>query len=65
MVITLDFESSDPGSSPGRTFFSVHYNNNILLVAQYRQTTTYAIEFATRVLDLYGEVKTLSFLIVC
>ena len=21
MVITLDFESSDPGSSPGRTFF--------------------------------------------
>ena len=21
MVITLDFESSDPGSNPGRTFF--------------------------------------------
>ena len=23
MVITLDFESSDPGSNPGRTFFGV------------------------------------------
>ena len=23
MVITLDFESSDPGSNPGRTFFSL------------------------------------------
>ena len=23
MVITLDFESSDPGSNPGRTFFVI------------------------------------------
>ena len=23
MVITLDFESSDPGSNPGRTFFFI------------------------------------------
>ena len=26
MVITLDFESSDPGSSPGRTFFAASHN---------------------------------------
>ena len=26
MVITLDFESSDPGSNPGRTFFGQFFN---------------------------------------
>ena len=30
MVITLDFESSDPGSNPGRTFFDYRvFDNNL------------------------------------
>ena len=27
MVITLDFESSNPGSNPGRTFFGFFFGN--------------------------------------
>ena len=32
MVITLDFESSDPGSNPGRTFFCQLFNYSLQAV---------------------------------
>ena len=37
MVITLDFESSDPGSNPGRTFFCQLFNFSLQAIMLFIQ----------------------------
>ena len=61
MVSTLDFESNDPGSNPGRTFLINIFNiNNILVrVAQWieRLTSNQKVAGSSPVMDIFCQVS--------
>ena len=56
MVSTLDFESNDPGSNPGRTFLIniININNILVRVAQWieRLTSNQKVAGSSPVMDI-------------
>ena len=55
MVSTLDFESNDPGSNPGRTFLiNIIINNILVRVAQWieRLTSNQKVAGSSPVMDI-------------
>ena len=57
MVSTLDFESNDPGSNPGRTFLIniININNILVRVAQWieRLTSNQKVAGSSPVMDIF------------